>query len=62
MKIVCKCFENEIKCPGCNWNVMMLYSFDCNNIAKEGLCANCFMDLLCDEKYDVRCRNEQSNK
>jgi len=45
--------EKEGKCPCCNWECSMVYSFTCNNIDEEGLCASCFMDMLVDEGFGV---------
>ena len=51
MKIKYKDYPNETKCKHCNWKVTRLYSFE--NRGGEG-CANCFMDMLIEGKYEIK--------
>ena len=41
------------KCPGCNWQVQMLYTFPGHEIEEEGLCASCFLDMIVEEAMEV---------
>ena len=61
MKIYSKMFEKGIKCGGCNWSVVVLYSFDTLDVNKEGLCANCFMDMLVAGNYEINKMREHKN-
>lgn len=49
-RIIKKRYDNDKKCGGCNWPVMVLYSFPKNPIDEEGLCGDCMMDLIVDDK------------
>lgn len=44
---------NKIERGGCNWKVGVLYSFEGNPIDEEGLCGNCFLDMLVEEEYEI---------
>jgi len=45
-KIIRKSLEEDVKCGGCNNETCTLYSFITNDINTEGICAQCFMDML----------------
>ena len=51
MKVICRSLKQ--RCNGCNWRVEFLYTFEGKDIEKEGLCADCFIDMLIREKYDI---------
>lgn len=53
MRVKQKLYPNEKKCGGCNWKVSKLYSFKDMSF-KEGLCGDCFMEMLVEEKCDVK--------
>ena len=52
-------FHRDTKCPGCNWDVEVLYILaESKDVAKElvddiGLCGNCIADLLVDTGYEI---------
>ena len=52
-KVIKKFFENGIKCGGCGWRVNWLYSFEHEDIDKFGLCADCFMEMIVEDGFDV---------
>lgn len=53
MKVISKFFPDYEKCGGCNWSVTVRYSFEGNDINTEGLCGDCFMDMIVEEGYDI---------
>ena len=55
VKIVVKFYGDEPKpkCGGCGWRVNRLYAFEGENIDEVGLCAECFMEMLVEEGYEV---------
>lgn len=53
MKVVRKEFPDGKKCPACWWKVQFHYSFDCNPIHEEGMCADCFLDMIVEGKREV---------
>jgi hypothetical protein len=58
-RIISKSLDKERKCPCCNWECSTVYSFTCNNIDEEGLCAHCFMDMLVEEGFGISSREQQ---
>jgi hypothetical protein len=52
-KITSKWYEDGKNCNGCNWKVNKLYSFDTNPIDTEGLCGDCFMDMLEEGEHKI---------
>ncbi len=38
-----KCYEDEVKCGGCNYRVMTLYAKTGQDIDTEGVCSDCFL-------------------
>jgi len=52
-RVISKWYPEEKKCPECNWETETLYSFSVNDIDEEGLCANCFMEMVVQEKTEV---------
>lgn len=53
-RVIRKFYRDWKKCPSCNWPVSVLYSFTTNDIDEEGLCGDCFMDMLVECGYDVK--------
>lgn len=51
-EIISKSYKDGKNCNGCNWKVNRLYGFDTNPIDTEGLCGDCFIDML----EDGECR------
>lgn len=45
-RVISKQYTKEKKCPGCNWETLTMYSLPQKDIDEEGLCAQCFMDML----------------
>ena len=41
------------KCPCCNWETPNLYAFEIQDIKKEGICANCFMEKIVDNGMKI---------
>jgi hypothetical protein len=54
MKLISKIYPNWIKCNSCRWTVSTLYSFENEDVTKNGLCSRCFMDMLVEEEYEVK--------
>ncbi|MBX5326973.1 MAG: hypothetical protein ACQXXH_06945 [Candidatus Bathyarchaeia archaeon] len=52
-EIVSKSYEDGKNCNYCNWKVSKLYSFDTNPIDAEGLCGDCFMDMLEESNHKI---------
>jgi len=52
-KVVRKYYPDYTKCPGCNWRVSCLYCFEGQNIEEIGLCAQCFLDMVVDEGWNI---------
>jgi len=53
-KVISKDFPDGKKCCGCNWRVQRLYSFVTNPIDKEGLCGDCFMDMIVENGWEIQ--------
>lgn len=53
-KVISKWFNEGKKCPCCNWRVSVLCSFTTNPIDEEGLCGDCFMDMIVENKWNIR--------
>lgn len=53
-QVISKSYPDWKKCPSCNWAVQVLYSFTTNPIDEEGLCGDCFMDMIVENKWDIR--------
>ena len=41
------------KCGGCNWEASYLYGVEGVDIKKDGLCSNCMIDWIVEEKAEV---------
>jgi hypothetical protein len=41
-----KFFDDTVKCDHCRWAVCLLFSFVNNDIDTEGLCGECFMEMI----------------
>jgi len=52
-RVISKQYSDEKKCPGCNWEIGTLYSFPQNDIDEEGLCAQCFMDMIVEKGMKI---------
>ena len=52
VRIISKFYSDGVKCS-CGWNVKRLYAFEGSSIDEEGLCAECFMEMLVEEGYEV---------
>ena len=52
MKIISKQYE-ETKCGGCNWKTTVKYALENHSIDKEGLCGNCFVEMLIEQRYNL---------
>ena len=59
-RVISKHFEPPKKCNGCNWPVTVHYSFTSNPIDEEGLCGDCFMEMIVENKWDIG--NNEHNK
>jgi hypothetical protein len=53
MKVICRNLEQDEKCGGCNWETSTTYSFESNDIYKEGLCTSCFMDMIIENHMEI---------
>lgn len=53
LKVISKHYPDNKKCNHCNWESAVLYSFASNDIDSEGLCGQCFMDMIVEEKMQV---------
>ena len=49
-RVVKKVFDYPTKCGCCGWKTNILYSFEG---MEGGLCADCFMELIVEEGYEV---------
>lgn len=58
-RIIRKQYKNDRRCGGCNWDTSTLYSFDINT---TGLCANCFIDMLIDNKAQIKDKYNQTEE
>jgi len=56
--VVSNWFHEWKKCPRCNWEVETLYSFPEKDIDVEGLCANCFVEMILETGMKILKRNE----
>jgi len=56
-RVISKFYPSETKCLGCNWETDTLYSFPEDDIDEEGLCAQCFMEMIVQEQAEVSTGN-----
>lgn len=65
MKIISKdCSEKYTKCGGCNDETSTKYSFKGQQGKRweNGLCANCFLEMIAEEKMTVEQNQEKMRK
>jgi len=53
IRVISKDYPNEKKCPGCNWETSTLYSLPQNDIDEEGLCVQCFMEMIVETEMKI---------
>ena len=54
MKVIKKIMAEGNKCEGCNWKTTSLYSLDFTDVDNEGLCGNCFCDMLIEDGCEIK--------
>ena len=54
MKVIKKIMDDGNKCEGCNWKTTSLFSLDFTDVDNEGLCGNCFCDMLIEDGCEIK--------
>ena len=50
-------YDEEIKCPGCNWGTIILFMLETqgDNFEQDGLCGQCCMETIVAEQIKIPC-------
>ncbi|MCJ7646413.1 hypothetical protein MUO65_05880 [bacterium] len=56
LRFVSREFDEEIKCPGCNWGTLTLFALETEkDIERNGLCGQCCMETIVAEQIKIPC-------
>jgi hypothetical protein len=57
VRFISKEYDEEIKCPGCNWGTMTLFMLETqsDNFEQDGLCGQCCMETIVAEQIRIPC-------
>ena len=53
IRVIRKHYPEEERCPGCGWRATMLYSFPGKDIDNYGLCGDCFLGMIVEQRRMV---------
>lgn len=53
MKVLRKHFSDGKKCPGCGWETSEIFAYENIWIDRNGICAQCFMELVMKEGLEA---------
>lgn len=52
-RVICEYYKHEKKCGSCFRNVQRHYAFEGEDVDDIGICADCFLGMIIDEKHEV---------
>jgi hypothetical protein len=56
LRFVSREFDEEVKCPGCNWGTLALFALETEkDIEENGLCGQCCMETMVAEQIRIPC-------
>jgi hypothetical protein len=56
LRFISKEYDEEIKCPGCNWGTLTLFALETEeDIEENGLCGQCCMETIVAEQIKIPC-------
>ena len=58
MKIISN-YNEDNKCPSCNWRVYKLFCFEGQKIQKVGMCGECFCEYLEESKAEIKVKETE---